>query len=173
LLEHRLALARYNRRTGEVTPLLPAGAYEPGWLPPTVVADGRLVVVAARAKKGSSVTVRNQVFVLAGGKGKAKPAYVFEAAMPASAIALAPDGRYLAVQVTPRRLGEPAIYVVDLADRRSRMLAPGGRLLGFGAGSGAIGYVAGAGLAGDAYLLGLDRARARRLTTTTSVLSPP
>jgi hypothetical protein len=172
VIENKFTIARYDRRNGSVTRLLFKGAHEMGFLPAAAVTADKVVAVGAKAKKGSTIRIVEGVYVLAKGRGAGKPVQTFEAKMPATRAMLSADGRYLAVELAPRGLGEPAIHVVDLESRRSKLLVTGGRLLDFAPGSRAIFYVAGAGYGGDIYFAGLDGG-SRRLTTTGDYLPPP
>ncbi len=172
-LESKLTLARYDfARGGEATPVLAADAHELGWLPAAAVAGDKVVVVAAKAEKKSDEYIRNGVYVLEGGRGRKRPRVEVRAREPATRAALSPDGRYFAFEGTPRLLGEPTIYVVDLARRRYKVLVNGGRLLRFARGSGALFYLSGTGRAGDLFLAGLDGSP-RRLTSSADILPPP
>lgn len=172
LLEHKLTVARYGFDGGAVTPLLPPEAHELGWLPPAAVAGERAVVVAPRAVEKSQRDVLNRVFVVEGGRGRDEPLLEIRGRAPATRGALSADGRYLAVELTPRVFGEPTVYIVDLESKSYKVLATAGRLAAFGRGGRAVFYVVGRGRAGDLVLAGLD-GEARRLTSEGQILPPP
>jgi hypothetical protein len=172
LLEHKLTVARFDLRTGEVRPVLPAKAHELGWVPPAVVSGEKIIIVGAKAAEKSQQDILNRLYVVEGGKGAEEPALEIERREPVTRAALSPDGRYLAVQATPQVFGEPAILLVDLETRDYKVLVEGGRLFRFAAGSGALFYLAGRGRAGDLFVVGLDGV-ARQLTSDGAVLPAP
>lgn len=172
LIENRFTLARYDRGNGSVTRLLYKGAHEMGFLPAVALGKDKIVAVGAKAKKGSTIKIIENVYVISKGRGGTKPVHDFEAKMPPTRAALSPDGRYLAVELSPRSLGESVIHVVDLNKRRSKLLVTGGRLVAFGRGARAVFYIAGAGYGGDLFMAGLD-GQSRRLTTTGNYIPPP
>lgn len=172
LLENKLTVVRYDLEGGTVEPVLGADAHELGWLPWAAARGDDVVVVAAKADEKSDEVVLNRVFVVRDGRGGDEPVVALECKDPATRAALSPDGRYVAVQCTPRVFGEPTIYAVDLERERFKVLARGANLVGFARGSGAVYYVAAAGRTGDLFLAGLNGA-ARRLTSSGDVLLPP
>ncbi len=172
VLENKLTPARYDFKTGGVTALLGKGAHEVGWVPAAAVAADKIAVVGAKAREKSFTDIVNRVYIITARGGSRRPFLEITARAPASRAALSPDGRYLAVELVPARVGAPQIYAVDLARKSYRPLVAGGRLVRFAQGSAAVFYVSAEGRAGDLYLAGLD-GRARRLTTSGKVLPPP
>lgn len=173
LTEDKLTVVKVDPKTGAATRIVAPDAHEAGWLPAAVVSpQGETIVVGAKARERSFVDIMNRIYVIKGHKGRERPFVEIKDRKPATRAALSADGRYLAVEATPQVYGPGTIYVVDLKTRRWRPVVEGGRLVGFGAGSRAVVYLAGAGVSGDIYLAGLD-GTTRRLTAGGDILPPP